>query len=61
MLMLYDARVPGVNLNTHNQATLHTSPNCTMPPDQLREPQTGCVLRFLTYGNIEVFNNSMLC
>ncbi|KAF8264596.1 concanavalin A-like lectin/glucanase domain-containing protein [Lactarius quietus] len=33
--------IEGVNLNTHNQATLHTTPNCTMPPDQWREPQTG--------------------
>ncbi|KAH9025989.1 hypothetical protein EDB85DRAFT_2149444 [Lactarius pseudohatsudake] len=23
------------------QATLHTAPNCTMPPDELRQPQTG--------------------
>ncbi|KAH8994699.1 concanavalin A-like lectin/glucanase domain-containing protein [Lactarius hatsudake] len=33
--------IEGVNLNTHNQATLHTTPNCTMPPDWWREPQTG--------------------
>ncbi|KAH9165476.1 concanavalin A-like lectin/glucanase domain-containing protein [Lactarius sanguifluus] len=24
--------IEGVNLNTHNQATLHTTPNCTMSP-----------------------------
>ncbi|KAH8982715.1 concanavalin A-like lectin/glucanase domain-containing protein [Lactarius akahatsu] len=33
--------IEGVNLGTHNQATLHTTPNCTMPPDWWREPQTG--------------------
>ena len=32
---------PGVNLNTQNQATLHTSPGCTIPSDGRR--QTGCV------------------
>ncbi len=34
----------GVNLNSHNIASLHTTPGCTMPPDQLRQPQTGWVL-----------------
>ncbi|KAH9047156.1 concanavalin A-like lectin/glucanase domain-containing protein [Lactarius hengduanensis] len=33
--------IEGINLKTHNQATLHTAPNCTMPPDELRQPQTG--------------------
>lgn len=33
--------IEGVNLNTHNQATLHTTSNCTMPPDLWREPQLG--------------------
>ncbi|KAH9019591.1 concanavalin A-like lectin/glucanase domain-containing protein [Lactarius deliciosus] len=33
--------IEGINLKTHNQATLHTTPNCTMPPDELRQPQTG--------------------
>ncbi|KAH9985818.1 glycoside hydrolase family 16 protein [Russula compacta] len=32
--------IEGVNLNTVNQATLHTTPNCVMPPDSLRS-QTG--------------------
>ncbi|KAH9033134.1 glycoside hydrolase family 16 protein [Lactarius hengduanensis] len=36
--------IEGVNLNAHNQATLHTTPGCTMPPDQLRQPQTGTTL-----------------
>jgi len=30
--------LPGVNLNTHNLASLHTTPNCTMPETRL---QTG--------------------
>ncbi|KAH9047159.1 concanavalin A-like lectin/glucanase domain-containing protein [Lactarius hengduanensis] len=33
--------IEGINLKTHNRATLHTTPNCTMPPDELRQPQTG--------------------
>lgn len=45
-------RVPGVNLNIHNQATLHTTPNCTMPPDYYREPQTGCGLTFLLHTRL---------
>ena len=44
---MYTLPAPGVNLNTHNQATLHTSSNCQMPSDSLRQPQTGCVHRFL--------------
>ncbi|KAI0295852.1 glycoside hydrolase family 16 protein [Multifurca ochricompacta] len=28
--------IEGVNLNTDNQATLHTTPMCMMPPDTLR-------------------------
>jgi hypothetical protein len=31
----------GVNLHEINQATLHTSPGCQMPPDPLRQPQSG--------------------
>ncbi|KAF8264597.1 concanavalin A-like lectin/glucanase domain-containing protein, partial [Lactarius quietus] len=33
--------VEGVNLNTHNEATLHTSSNCMMPAESLRQPMTG--------------------
>jgi len=33
--------IEGVNQNTVNQATLHTIPNCMMPPDYLRQPQSG--------------------
>ncbi|KAI0283797.1 concanavalin A-like lectin/glucanase domain-containing protein [Russula brevipes] len=36
--------IEGVNLRTVNQATLHTTPNCTMPPDNERQPQTGTTL-----------------
>ncbi|KAH9979070.1 concanavalin A-like lectin/glucanase domain-containing protein [Lactifluus volemus] len=36
--------IEGVNLNQENQATLHTTPNCMMPPDPFREPQTGATL-----------------
>jgi hypothetical protein len=31
----------GVNLQQANQATLHTTPGCQMPPDAFRQPQTG--------------------
>ncbi|KAI0283803.1 hypothetical protein BC826DRAFT_1099451 [Russula brevipes] len=34
----------GTNLGTVNQASLHTTPECTMPPDGQRQPQTGTTL-----------------
>jgi len=33
--------IEGVNENPVNQATLHTTANCMMPPDSLRQPQSG--------------------
>jgi len=36
--------IEGVNLNEINQASLHTSPDCLMPPDSLRQPQSGATL-----------------
>ncbi|KAH9963826.1 concanavalin A-like lectin/glucanase domain-containing protein [Russula dissimulans] len=36
--------IEGVNQNTINQATLHTTPNCVMPADSLRQSQTGTTL-----------------
>jgi hypothetical protein len=43
-LLSYSPRLlscTGVNLQKVNQATLHTTPGCQMPPDPLREPQSG--------------------
>ncbi|KAI0256408.1 glycoside hydrolase family 16 protein [Lactifluus subvellereus] len=36
--------IEGVNLNQINQATLHTTPGCTMPTDAFRQPQSGTTL-----------------
>jgi len=33
--------IEGINMNTINQATLHTTANCVMPPDSMRQPQSG--------------------
>jgi hypothetical protein len=48
--------IEGVNLQGQNQATLHTTPNCTMPPDAQRQPQSGTTLS--TDCNTAVDNNS---
>jgi len=36
--------IEGVNLNTRNQATLHTAPGCTIYPQGGSRPQTGTTL-----------------
>jgi len=36
--------IEGVNENVVNQATLHTAANCVMPPDFLRQPQSGTIV-----------------
>lgn len=58
---MYTLPAPGVNLNTHNQATLHTSSNCQMPSDSLRQPQTGCVHRFLYLTEKKNRNSKIIC
>lgn len=37
--------IEGIHQDIHNQATLHTSSNCKMPPDLRRQPQRGHVLK----------------
>ncbi|KAI9510935.1 concanavalin A-like lectin/glucanase domain-containing protein [Russula earlei] len=48
--------IEGVNLNVENQATLHTTPECQMPPDYLRQPQSGTSLN--TDCDTSVDNNA---
>lgn len=36
--------IEGVNLRDINQATLHTTPGCQMPPDSQRQPQSGTTI-----------------
>jgi len=36
--------IEGVHEGTNNRASLHTTPNCKMPPEQSRQPQSGNIL-----------------
>ena len=48
-----DRSASGVNVVTHNQATLHTTPGCTMPSQFFLEPETGWVTHFLLHTGHE--------